>query len=283
MSLMQRTPKAPKAPKAPAESADLEAGARAKALRVPATAWITAGRLAIVLVLLGAWQLASGRLVPAYLISSPTAVAHRLYDLFATGSVWSDIAITTEELVIGYLIGMIGGIAVGVALGTSRIAAALIEPLLAALNSIPKIALAPLFLLWFGIGLSSKVAIAAMTVFFVMFYNVYMGMGTIPHGLVNTLQIMGASRRVMIRQLVLPQLTVPILAGLKAGVSFAMIGVVVGEFVAADKGLGYYVRNSTDLFDSPGVYAGIILLMLLVLIGIGLVTLLERRLLRWRN
>jgi NitT/TauT family transport system permease protein len=122
-----------------------------------------------------------------------------------------------------------------------------------------------------------------MTVFFVMFYNVYMGMGTIPNGLVNTLQIMGASRRTMVRQLVLPQLTVPILAGLKAGVSFAMIGVVVGEFVAADHGLGYYVRNSTDLFDSPGVYAGIILLMLLVLIGVGLVTLLERRLLRWRR
>jgi len=250
---------------------------------VPATAWILSGRLLIVVVLIAAWQLFSGRVVPAYLISSPTAVAHRLVDLFTSGDVWSDLGITTEELIIGYVIGVAGGVIVGVALGTSRIAAALIEPLLAALNSIPKIALAPLFLLWFGIGLGSKIAIAAMTVFFVMFYNVYMGMGTIPNGLVNTLQIMGASRQTMVRQLVLPQLTVPILAGLKAGVSFAMIGVVVGEFVAADSGLGYYVRNSTDLFDSPGVYAGIILLMLLVLVGIGLVTLLERRLLRWRR
>ena len=278
MSVMQRSH-----PRAPAESADVEAGARARALRVPATAWILSGRLLIVVVLIAAWQLFSGRVVPAYLISSPTAVAHRLVDLFTSGDVWSDLGITTEELIIGYVIGVAGGVIVGVALGTSRIAAALIEPLLAALNSIPKIALAPLFLLWFGIGLGSKIAIAAMTVFFVMFYNVYMGMGTIPNGLVNTLQIMGASRQTMVRQLVLPQLTVPILAGLKAGVSFAMIGVVVGEFVAADSGLGYYVRNSTDLFDSPGVYAGIILLMLLVLVGIGLVTLLERRLLRWRR
>ncbi|MEU6323972.1 ABC transporter permease [Streptomyces sp. NPDC047009] len=278
MSVMQRSQT-----KAPAEAADMEAGARARALRVPATAQITLGRLAIVVVLVAAWQLCSGRVVPAYLISSPTAVAHRLYDLFKSGDVWPDIGITTEELVLGYVIGMVGGIVVGVLLGSSRIAAALIEPLLAALNSIPKIALAPLFLLWFGIGLGSKIAIAAMTVFFVMFYNVYMGMGTIPSGLANTLRIMGASRQVMVRQLVLPQLTVPILAGLKAGVSFAMIGVVVGEFVAANSGLGYYVRNSTDLFDSPGVYAGIILLMLLVLIGIGLVTLLERRLLRWRR
>ncbi|MEU1598239.1 ABC transporter permease [Streptomyces sp. NPDC005708] len=278
MSVMQRSQT-----KAPAEAADMEAGARARGLRVPATAQITLGRLAIVVVLVAAWQLCSGRVVPAYLISSPTAVAHRLYDLFKSGDVWPDIGITTEELVLGYVIGMVGGIVVGVLLGSSRIAAALIEPLLAALNSIPKIALAPLFLLWFGIGLGSKIAIAAMTVFFVMFYNVYMGMGTIPSGLANTLRIMGASRQVMVRQLVLPQLTVPILAGLKAGVSFAMIGVVVGEFVAANSGLGYYVRNSTDLFDSPGVYAGIILLMLLVLIGIGLVTLLERRLLRWRR
>jgi NitT/TauT family transport system permease protein len=131
--------------------------------------------------------------------------------------------------------------------------------------------------------LGSKVAIAAMTVFFVMFYNVYMGMGTVPTGLTNTLQIMGANRRTMVRRLILPQLTVPILAGLKAGVSFAMIGVVVGEFIAADRGLGYYVRNSTDLFDSPGVFAGIILLMVLVMVGVGLVSLLERRLLRWRR
>jgi len=278
MSVMQRSHT-----RAPAEAADVEAGARARALRVPATAWIMGGRLLIVIVLIAAWQLLSGRVVPAYLVSSPSAVAHRLVDLFKTGDVWSDVWITTEELVIGYVIGVVGGVVVGVLLGTSRIAAALVEPLLAALNSIPKIALAPLFLLWFGIGLGSKIAIAAMTVFFVMFYNVYMGMGTIPNGLVNTLQIMGASRQTMVRRLVLPQLTVPILAGLKAGVSFAMIGVVVGEFVAADKGLGYYVRNSTDLFDSPGVYAGIILLMLLVLIGVGLVTLLERRLLRWRR
>jgi len=108
-------------------------------------------------------------------------------------------------------------------------------------------------------------------------------MSTIPRGLLSTMQIMGAKRHTLIRRLILPQLTVPILAGLKAGVSFAMIGVVVGEFVAADSGLGYYVRNSTDLFDSPGVYAGIILLMALVLIGVGLVSLLERRLLRWQR
>lgn len=278
MSVMQRTRMRP-----PAESADAEAGARARGLRLPTTAWILVGRLAIIVVLLAAWQLCSGRLVPAYLVSSPTAVAQRLGDLFRTGTVWSDLKITTEELIIGYAIGVVGGVAVGVVLGTSRIAAALIEPLLAALNSIPKIALAPLFLLWFGIGLGSKIAIAAMTVFFVMFYNVYMGMGTVPHGLLNTLQIMGANRRTLVRRLILPQLTVPILAGLKAGVSFAMIGVVVGEFVAADSGLGYYVRNSTDLFDSPGVYAGIILLMLLVMVGVGLVSLLERRLLRWRR
>lgn len=278
MSVMQRSHT-----RAPAETADIEAGARARSLRVPGSLGITAGRLLIVVVLILAWQACSGRLVPQYLVSSPTAVAHRLVDIFRSGEVWPDLGVTTEELLLGYAIGVIGGVAVGVVLGTWRLAAALVEPLLAALNSIPKIALAPLFLLWFGIGLGSKVAIAAMTVFFVMFYNVYMGMGTVPNGLLHTLQIMGANRRTVITRLVLPQLTVPILAGLKAGVSFAMIGVVVGEFVAADSGLGYYVRNSTDLFDSAGVYAGIILLMALVLLGVALVTLLERQLLRWRR
>jgi NitT/TauT family transport system permease protein len=266
-----------------AEGADADLGARAKHLRLPASSLVQLGRLAIVVVIVALWQVLSGGVLPKYLVSSPSDVGQRLYDLFANGTVWPDLKITTEELLLGYSLGVLSGVAVGVVLGTWRLAAALFEPMLAAVNSIPKIALAPLFLLWFGIGLGSKVAIAAMTVFFVMFYNVFMGMGTVPAGLTNALQIMGANRRTMIRRLILPQLTVPILAGLKAGVSFAMIGVVVGEFVAADSGLGYYVRNSTDLFDSPGVYAGIILLMALVLIGVGLVSLLERRLLRWRR
>ncbi|WP_329129881.1 ABC transporter permease [Streptomyces sp. NBC_01476] len=266
-----------------AEGADVELGRRARRLRIRGGAGVYLGRLGIVVVVLVAWQLASGTLIPKYMISDPGDVVRRLYDLFSSGKVWGDLGITTEELLLGYSIGVVGGLFVGVVLGTWKTAAAVLEPLLAAINSVPKIALAPLFLLWFGIGLGSKVAIAAMTVFFVMFYNAYMGMNTIPRGLLATMQIMGASRYLLIRRLILPQLTVPILAGLKAGVSFAMIGVVVGEFVAANSGLGYYVRNSTDLFDSPGVYAGIVLLMALVMIGVGLVTLLERRLLRWQR
>jgi NitT/TauT family transport system permease protein len=265
------------------EAADADLGRKARRLRVPGSVGIYIGRALIVAAILGFWQISSGSLLPKYLMSSPSDVAQRLYDLFRTGTVWSDIGITTEELVLGFGAGVIGGVLVGVILGSWRLGAALLEPLLAAINGIPKIALAPLFLLWFGIGMGSKVAIAAMTVFFVMFYNVFMGMGTVPRGLTQALQIIGAGRVTIIRRLVLPQLTVPILAGLKAGVSFAMIGVVVGEFVAADSGLGYYVRNATDLFDSPGVYAGIILLMALVLIGVGLVSALERRLLRWRR
>lgn len=265
------------------EAADADLGRRARHLRMPASWPVYLGRAVIVAAILALWQLTSGSLFPKYLMSSPSDVATRLYDLFRTGTVWSDIGITTEELLLGFGLGVAGGILVGVVLGSWKLGAALLEPLLAAINGIPKIALAPLFLLWFGIGMGSKVAIAAMTVFFVMFYNVFMGMGTVPRGLTQALQIMGAGRVTLIRRLILPQLTVPILAGLKAGVSFAMIGVVVGEFVAADSGLGYYVRNATDLFDSPGVYAGIILLMVLVLIGVGLVSALERRLLRWRR
>lgn len=265
------------------DGADVELGQRAKRLRIRGSTGVYLGRLAIVAVIVASWQLCSGSLLPKYLISSPGDVVHRLYDLFSSGDVWGDLGITTEELLLGYAIGVGGGLLIGVLLGTWKMAAAMLEPLLAAVNSVPKIALAPLFLLWFGIGLGSKVAIAAMTVFFVMFYNVYMGMSTVPRGLLSTMQIMGAKRLTLIRRLILPQLTVPILAGLKAGVSFAMIGVVVGEFVAANRGLGYYVRNSTDLFDSPGVYAGIILLMALVMVGVGLITLLERRLLRWQR
>jgi len=136
-----------------ADGADVELGRRAKGLRMRGTTGIYLGRLGIVVVILVAWQLASGSLLPKYLISNPVDVADRLYHLFAGGSVWSDIGITAEELLLGYAIGVIGGLVVGLMLGTWKMAAAVLEPLLAAVNSVPKIALAPLFLLWFGIGL----------------------------------------------------------------------------------------------------------------------------------
>lgn len=242
-------------------------------------------RILVFAVILGLWQLAGGRWLPYYLISSPSDVAKTLWDLLSGSSpgLWADIETTAEELVIGYAIGVVFGIAAGVLLGYWRVGAAIFNPLITAINGIPKIALAPLFLIWFGIGIDSKVAIASMSVFFVMFYNTYMGVSTMPQELVNVLRIFGASRWTVIRKVTLPQITVPLLAGMKASVPFAMIGVIVGEFIAADRGLGYLIDTATQNFDSAAVFAGIVVLMVMMIIGMMLIAAIERRVLRWQR
>jgi NitT/TauT family transport system permease protein len=122
-----------------------------------------------------------------------------------------------------------------------------------------------------------------MSVFFVMFYNTYMGVSTMPQELVNVLRIFGASRWTVIRKVTLPQITVPLLAGMKASVPFAMIGVIVGEFIAAERGLGYLIDTATQNFDSATVFAGIVVLMVMMIIGMMLIAAIERRVLRWQR
>lgn len=242
-------------------------------------------RVVIFGAILGLWQLADGRLLPDYLISSPSHIGRTLWDLMsgATPGLWIDIRVTGEELLLGYVVGVLGGIAVGLILGYWRTGAAIFTPLITAINGIPKIALAPLFLIWFGIGVESKVAIASMTVFFVMFYNSYMGVVTMPADLVNVLRVMGASRYMIIRKVTLPQISVPLLSGMKASVPFAMIGVIVGEFIASQNGVGFLISSATQNFDSAEVFSGIAILMMMMAVGMILVGLVERRMLRWQR
>jgi NitT/TauT family transport system permease protein len=242
-------------------------------------------RVAVFAVILGLWQLAGGRWVPDYISSSPSQVAVTLWHLVAgdTPGLWGDITTTAEELLVGYALGLVGGVAVGLLLGYWRVGAVVFNPLIAAINGIPKIALAPLFLIWFGIGIDSKIAIASMSVFFVMFYNCYMGVVTMQQELVNVLRVMGANRWTVIRRVTLPQITVPLLAGMKASVPFAMIGVIVGEFIAAQRGVGYLIDTATQNFDSATVFAGIVVLMIMMIIGMMLIALVEKRVLRWQR
>ncbi len=236
-----------------------------------------------VAVILGLWQLLSGRVIATFLISNPADVFKKLADLLQTSAMWQNISTTVQELVVGYALGVVGGALVGWALGAVRFAGSVFEPIINGVNGIPKIALAPVFLLWFGLGIWSKVAQASMVVFFVMFYNVYMGMRSVPKPLTDVVHVMGASRRYVVRKVIFPSLAVPIFAGLKAGVPFAMIGVIVGEFVAADKGVGYYVLEATQQYDAAGLFAGIVIMVVMVLIGLTIVNAFQRRVLRWQR
>jgi len=266
------------------DQADLVLSSQAKRSRTWHPDWrIALLRLLVVVVLLAIWQLISGHLIPTFAISKPTDVVHSLISYLKTATAWTDIRVTLVELVLGYVFGVVGGIAIGVILATWSVGARIFEPMITAINGIPKVALAPLFLIMLGLGIWSKVAIASMTVFFVMFYNIYYGVKNLNTDLIHVLVLMGGSKLDVFRNVILPGSMPGIIAGLKAGVPFALIGVIVGEFIASDQGVGYYINNQTQEFNAGGTFAGIVLLVIIALILNSLVGLGERYALKWQR
>ncbi|MCJ2071358.1 ABC transporter permease [Methylobacterium sp. J-030] len=235
------------------------------------------------LVLIAFWQWASGRLVREIYVSKPTAVASRLYELFATGEIFPHLWTTAQELVLGYAIGVAGGIMAGYALGRSPRLARVFEPYVMGFYGVPKIALAPLFIIWFGIGMGSKVALAAIMVFFLVFYNVYTGVRGVDRELVNLTLVMGANQRQLTRHVYLPAAAPFVMLGMRLAIPYSVIGVIVGEFTSATQGLGLFIHEASSTYDPAGVFAGIAILLAFVLGAGSLAGRLERRLLRWRT
>jgi NitT/TauT family transport system permease protein len=233
--------------------------------------------------LLAFWQWASGRLIKEIYVSKPTAVAARLYELFSSGEILPHLWTTGQELVLGYVIGVAGGILGGYALGRSPRLASVFEPYVMAFYGIPKIALAPLFIIWFGIGIGSKVALAAIMVFFLVFYNVYTGVRGVDRELVNLTLVMGANQHQLTRHVYFPAAAPYVLLGMRMAVPYSVIGVIVGEFTSSVQGLGLFIHEASSTYDPAGVFAGIVILLAFVVIANFLAGQLERRLLRWKT
>ncbi len=232
--------------------------------------------------LLAFWELASGRLVREIYVSRPSAIALRLWDLIASGEILPALAVTGQELVLGYVIGVAAGVLAGYALGRSAGLARIFEPYVMAFYGIPKIALAPLFIIWFGIGIWSKVALAATMVFFLVFYNVYMGVRGVDRELADLARIMGADERQLSRHVYLPAAAPFVILGMRMAIPYAVIGVVVGEFTSSVEGLGLFIHQASSTYDPAGVFAGIAILLAIVVTANAVAARLERRLLRWR-
>jgi NitT/TauT family transport system permease protein len=245
-------------------------------MRRIALAWLP-GVLLVV-----AWQLASGHLVRTIYVSRPSDIVLRLIEMFRSGDIWPDLAITGQELALGYLIGAACGLLGGYALGRAPRAARIAEPYVMGFYGIPKIALAPLFIIWFGIGIWSKVALAATMVCFLVFYNVYAGVRGVDRDLVALARVMGADERQLGRHIYLPAATPHILLGLRMAIPYAVIGVIVGEFTSSTHGLGLFIHYASDTYDPAGVFAGIAILLGFVVAAGAAATRIERRLLRWR-
>jgi NitT/TauT family transport system permease protein len=251
---------------------------QARAIAQSRAAWrrrlagINAVRGLLVVAVLGSWELAATHWIDPFYYSKPSAIWSRLVDWFTTGtsqgSIWTQIAVTLEEALIGFALGSVGGVVLGIVLGRSRFLSDVCAPFIKAANAIPRIILASLFVIWFGLGMSSKVATAFVLVFFAVFFNAFQGAREVDRNLVNNARILGASRMQVLTTIVVPR--------------FAIIGAVVGEYSGADKGLGLLINHAQGTFDSAGIYAGMIIITVIALLAEWLLTLLERRLLRWR-
>ncbi|HEY7068385.1 MAG TPA: ABC transporter permease [Chloroflexota bacterium] len=240
-------------------------------------------RFGIVLGLLALWQYASGRWVDAILISSPTEIAARFVELIQNGQLWRHTQVTFVEIILGYVLGAGLGLAVGFGLAQSRLWADVFEPMILGFYGIPRTALAPLFIIWLGIGIASKVGVVALMSFFLVFFNTYAGLRGVDRDYVNLARLFGADRFHLIWRVLLPAASPTILVGLKTAVPQAVIGATVGEFIASSEGLGYFIRRAAGTFDAAGLFVGVIMLLVLVLVANWLLDLLERRLMAWRQ
>jgi NitT/TauT family transport system permease protein len=228
------------------------------------------------------WEWASGRLIREMYVSRPSAVAVRLYELFARGEILPHLWVTAQELVLGYTIGLVVGTVAGYGLGRSATLRRVFEPYIMAFYGIPKIALAPLFIIWFGIGMGSKIALAAIMVFFLVFYNVFAGVRSVDRELVNLTLIMGANQRQLTYHVFLPAAAPYVMLGMRLAIPYSVIGVIVGEFTSSAQGLGLFIHEASSTYDPAGVFAGIVILLAFVTVANVLAGRLERRLLRWR-
>ena len=244
---------------------------------------ITAVRVAIIGGFFLLWEVASGRWIEPFLISSPSRIFASLITGFRDGDLVQHTWVTFQEIAIGFPIGAISGIALGYGFGRSRALAEVFEPIIIALNGIPRTAVAPLFIVWLGIGLWSKVGVVFLLTFFLNFFNTYTGMRQMDREYVDLANLMGVKGWKLTFKVILPAISPYVFTGIRTSIPFAVIGAIVGEFVAATEGVGFFIRMSAGIFKTADVFVGIIVLMFMVIIMDKIAEAVEKRALRWQS
>ena len=248
---------------------------------------VNAARLITFIVVIGGWQLlTTWKVLDPFFFGQPSGIAAKLGGWFAHGteygSVWYQIWITMKEALLGFAYGVAGGVVVGIALGQSRFLSDVLGPYIKVLNAIPRIVLGSIFVVWLGLGTASKVALASVLVFFVVFFNAFQGVREVDRNLLANARVLGASRWQVTRHVVIPSALTWIIASLHVAFGFSVIGAIVGEFIGAQKGLGIVIASAQNNFDPDGVFAAMIIIGAIALTAEALISLLERRVLAWR-
>ena len=244
-------------------------------------------RALTLVVVIGGWQLCtSTKVVDPFFFGKPSGIYTQLKDWFehgtAFGSIWLQIWVTLKEALLGFVYGVAGGVVLGVALGQVRFLADVLGPYIKVVNALPRIVLGSIFLVAFGLGTTSKVLLAAVLVFFVVFFNAFQGVREVDRNLVANARMLGASRWQVVRHVVMPSALVWIIASLHVAFGFSIIGAIVGEFLGAQKGLGLVIANSQNNFNPDGVFGAMVIIGAIALTAEAAIEQLEKRLLAWR-
>ena len=238
------------------------------------------------------WAMTKPGLIPAFFFSDdsqaafffgePVIILQRIWEWFAGGEIYSHLGVTLYETVMAFVIGTVAGLAVGLWLALSPVAAAVADPFIKGFNSMPRVILAPLFAVWFGLGPASKIALGFTLVFFIVFFNVYQGVREVNPNVLASAKMLGATRRQLLRYVYLPSAMSWVFSSLHTSVGMAFVAAVIGEYLGSAEGVGYLILQAETTFDMNTVMAGILVLTACALILDRIVTEVEKRLMRWQ-
>ncbi len=232
---------------------------------------------------LGLWELCSRCLIDPFWISRPSHIIGRLWEWYSTGFFFSHLGATMLEIGAGFTLGLILAVIVSLLLGTRDTLAKVIDPFMMALWSVPGIVLGPLFILYFGIGFTSKLVLVTVTVFFLIFFNTFSGIRAVDKEWINVLRIMEASQKNIFTKVILPASALWIFSSFKNAIPYALVAAVVGELIASQRGIGFLIQEASGVMDTTGVFAALFNLMLVGLILNEIVERSEKRVLHWRK
>lgn len=240
-------------------------------------------QLGLLVVTLAVWHFATRSQDVAFFFGEPLIVAQRIWAWFVTdGDIYQHLGVTLAETVLAFAIGTATGLGAGLWLALSPAASAVLDPYIKAANSMPRVILAPIFGVWFGLGIWSKVALAVTLVFFIVFFNVYQGVKEVSPVVLANARMLGASQKQLLRFVYLPSATSWVFSSLHTSVGLAFVGAVVGEYLGSARGVGYLILQAEGTFDINTVFAGIVVLTVFALVLDWLVGLVEKRLMRWQ-
>ncbi len=242
----------------------------------------------VAVIAIGLWHVLSSYEIfgtvwlPPFFFSKPLDVATQVAKWFATGSIWRHLWVTLEESIYAFILGSVGGVLIGFWFARKPTVAAVFDPYVKMANALPRVVLAPIFTLWLGLGIWSKVALGVTLVFFIVFFNVYQGVKEVSQTVLSNARMLGMNERQLMRHVYWPSALSWMFSSLHTSVGFAVVGAVVGEYLGSAAGLGYLIQQAEGVFDVAGVFAGMFVLAAFVIVIDSGVSVVEKRLLVWR-